>query len=186
MEIWSRAIYGIQDFPFTGMGMNTFRKIVPVLYPLFIISPATDIGHAHNEFLQAALDLGIPGVIAFISLYVVAFWMLIRIWMFGRVGAQSIFNGNAALDSRLAPMGKPSTLDLSPLGDIRLVKIALLGLGGGLFAHMIWGMTDAMALGARPAFLLWIVLGLISGLHQQAQEQAEVNGINNSTQEANH
>ena len=58
----------------------------------------------------------------------------------------------------------------SPLADARLVQFAVLGLGGGLLAHMLWGLTDAMALGARPAFLFWVILGLISGLHQQAQE----------------
>lgn len=61
-ELWSSALYGIQDFPFTGMGMNTFRQVVHVLYPLFSISPEMDIGHAHNEFLQAGLDLGIPRI----------------------------------------------------------------------------------------------------------------------------
>jgi putative inorganic carbon (HCO3(-)) transporter len=80
LEVWSRAIYGIQDFPFTGMGMNAFRKVVPVPYPLFTVSPDVDIRHAHNEFLQAALDLGIPGLIAFITLYIGAFWMLWEIW----------------------------------------------------------------------------------------------------------
>jgi len=35
VEVWSRALYGIQDFPFTGMGMNAFRRVVPVLYPCF-------------------------------------------------------------------------------------------------------------------------------------------------------
>ena len=66
---------------FTGMGMDTFRSVVNVLYPLQIISagsPIKDIGHAHNEFLQAALDLGIPGLIAFISIYIVAFTMLVQ------------------------------------------------------------------------------------------------------------
>ncbi|MBU4225932.1 MAG: O-antigen ligase family protein [Chloroflexi bacterium] len=80
MEVWSRAIYGIQDFPFTGMGVNAFRKVVPVLYPLFTVSPDVDIGHAHNEFLQAGLDLGIPGLIAFSALYIGVFWMLADIW----------------------------------------------------------------------------------------------------------
>jgi putative inorganic carbon (hco3(-)) transporter len=70
----------IQDFPFTGMGMNVFRKVVPVLYPLFLIGPDIDIGHAHNEFLQAALDLGIPGLIAFLALYIGVFWMLADVW----------------------------------------------------------------------------------------------------------
>ena len=51
-----------------------------MLYPLFTVSPDVDIGHAHNEFLQAGLDLGIPGLIAFIALYIGVFWMLADIW----------------------------------------------------------------------------------------------------------
>src|SRR5690606_11567634 len=54
-EIWSRAIYGIQDFPITGLGVNTFRRVVPILYPLFLVSPDHDIAHAHNHLLQTAL-----------------------------------------------------------------------------------------------------------------------------------
>jgi putative inorganic carbon (HCO3(-)) transporter len=170
LEIWSRAIYGIQDFPFTGMGMNAFRKVVPVLYPLFTTSPDVDIGHAHNEFLQAALDLGIPGLIAFIALYIGAFWMLIRTWQSARVNAQSAPRGRRAAVPLTKPKDWVSVLCTSPFADARLVQIAVLGLGGGLLAHMLWGLTDAMALGARPAFLFWVILGLISGLHQQAQD----------------
>jgi putative inorganic carbon (hco3(-)) transporter len=69
MELWSRAIYGIQDFPITGMGMNAFRKVMPVFYPTFLASPDTDVAHAHNHLLQAALDLGLPGLIAYLALW---------------------------------------------------------------------------------------------------------------------
>jgi len=72
LEIWSRALYAIQDFPFTGCGLGAFRRIVHVLYPLFRIGPDADIGHAHNIFLQTALDLGIPGLIAYLALLLVA------------------------------------------------------------------------------------------------------------------
>jgi putative inorganic carbon (HCO3(-)) transporter len=170
LEIWSRAIYGIQDFPFTGMGMNTFRKVMPVLYPLFTYLPEIDIGHAHNEFLQAALDLGIPGLIAFIALYIIAFWMLIRIWQSARLDVAPASNDQHKED----PLSKKnkwfSKIDSSPFADANLVRIAVLGLGGGLLAHMLWGLTDALSLGGRPAFLLWVILGLINGLHTQAQE----------------
>jgi putative inorganic carbon (HCO3(-)) transporter len=181
LEIWSRAIYGIQDFPFTGMGMNTFRKVVPVLYPLFRIGPDIDIGHAHNEFLQAALDLGIPGLIAFIALYIGAFWMLIRTWQSVRLNEQS-----ALSDRRGAiPFTKPgswfSLIDSSLFADARLVQIAVLGLGGGLLAHLLWSLTDAMALGARPAFPFWVILGLISGLHQQAHRHRSIENSSVST-----
>lgn len=67
-EIWSRALYAIQDFPFTGAGLGAFRRVVNLLYPLFTISPDTDIAHAHNMFLQVAVDVGLPGLIAYLAL----------------------------------------------------------------------------------------------------------------------
>jgi len=149
IEVWSRAIYGIQDFPFTGMGMNAFRKVMPVLYPLFTISPNMDIGHAHNEFLQAALDLGIPCLIAFISLYICAFWMLIEIWK------------------------NSCQISIGTTNWNRAVRLISLGLCGGLLAHMLYGMTDAVALGAKPGLLFWMLLGLISGLHHQVRERSD-------------
>ena len=80
VELWSRAIYGIQDFPFTGMGMNAFRKVMPVLYPAFLISPDWDVAHAHNHLLQAALDLGLPGLVAYISIWLVVGWLLALVY----------------------------------------------------------------------------------------------------------
>jgi putative inorganic carbon (HCO3(-)) transporter len=149
LEVWSRAIYGIQDFPFTGMGMNAFRKVVNVFYPLFLVSPDTDIGHAHNEFLQAALDLGIPGLIAFIALYIGAFWMLREIWK----------NTVVEQDAILSVVGQDAILSYA--------RPLVLGLGGGLLAHMLYGLTDAVALGAKPGLLFWMLLGLIAGLYGQ-------------------
>ncbi len=137
VELWSRAIYAIQDYPFTGMGMNTFRHVVHVIYPLFLVAPGFDVGHAHNEFLQAALDLGLPGLIAFIALYIGAFGMLRKIWY-------------------ASPSAFPT-------------RALTLGLGGGLLAHVIYGLTDAVALGAKPGILFWLLLGLIAALFRQTQ-----------------
>jgi len=155
MELWSRAIYGIQDFPFTGMGLNTFRRVVHMLYPLFLIGPDVDIGHAHNEYLQAALDLGIPGLIAFLALYIGAFWMLLAVW-------------KATRDSA----GTWS----SPAGSGFLTKALVLGLGGGLLAHMVFSLTDATALGAKPGILFWMLLGLICGLFAQRRPRLSDQG----------
>ena len=35
------------------------------------------------------------------------------------------------------------------------------GLGAGLLAHLLFGMTDAVALGAKPGILFWMLLALI-------------------------
>ncbi len=97
MEIWSRALYGIQDFAFTGMGLGTFRRIVHLLYPLFLIPPDKDIAHAHNFFLQTALDFGLPGLVAVLALYLIALVLLFRhrlrpgplprVWSIGILGS---------------------------------------------------------------------------------------------------
>lgn len=80
VELWSRALYGIQDFPFTGMGMNVFRKVMPRFYPTFLATPDFDVSHAHNHLLQAALDLGIPGLIAYAAIWLTAAALLVRVY----------------------------------------------------------------------------------------------------------
>jgi hypothetical protein len=47
--------------------------------------------------------------------------------------------------------------------------MGILGLGGGLFAHFLFGLTDAVALGAKLGMLFWMLLGLIAGVYQQIQ-----------------
>ena len=72
VEIWSRAVYALQDFPFTGVGLGAFRRVVNVLYPLFLVPPDADIAHSHNMFLQVGVDLGLFGLIGYVGLLVVA------------------------------------------------------------------------------------------------------------------
>ncbi len=69
VSLWQRAVQGIKDFPVTGMGMGMFRYVQPRLYPLYIVPPQEDVGHAHNQWLQAGLDVGVPGLIAYIALW---------------------------------------------------------------------------------------------------------------------
>jgi len=138
------------------MGMNTFREVIHELYPLFTISSDFDLGHAHNEFLQTGLDLGFPGLIAFISIYIVAFWMLFKTW-------------------KLTTPDEASDFPISFLSDPKLIKTMVLGLSGGLFAHMVFGMTDAISLGAKPGIFFWMLLGLITGLYHLVN--VEVNNV---------
>ena len=80
LEVWSRALYAIADFPLTGVGMNSFRRVMPALYPTFMLPPDTDVTHAHNQLLQAALDLGIPGLIAYLALWLIAGALLVAVY----------------------------------------------------------------------------------------------------------
>jgi len=136
-ELWSRALYAIQDFPFTGMGMTTFRPVVNVLYPLFSINPDVDFVHPHNHLLAAAVDLGIPGLVAYLGIWIGSAWML---WITWTRTALSIIRG------------------------------FVLGLGGGMLAYFIYGMTDTVALGTKPGVMWWFLLGLIASLYLQVNE----------------
>jgi putative inorganic carbon (HCO3(-)) transporter len=146
VEIWSRALYALQDFPITGMGMNTFRYVVHRLYPLFLISPDVDIAHAHNAFLQAGLDLGIPGMIALAAVY---------------IGALRLPLAGAA--SRTDQAGQE---DLSGW-EWEYRQPLMLGLAGGLLAHLFYSFMDTVALGSKPGLIFWILLGLLSAWHER-------------------
>jgi putative inorganic carbon (HCO3(-)) transporter len=134
-EVWSRALYAIQDFPFTGVGLNQFESVVKLLYPLFLEGPDAEVAHAHDVYLQVAVDFGLGGLVAYIALLVVALLMTVRAY-------------------RALP--------------VSLSRRLALGLACGLLAHQIFGVTDAVALGAKATFEWWLTLGLISGIYLQA------------------
>jgi len=131
MEVWQRAIYMIQDFPYTGIGINTFDLVANVLYPFFLIGPEAHVIHAHNNFLQIGVDLGIPGLVAYIGLLTGFTLMAWRVYR------------------RCA--------------DPKLQALAL-GLFCGLLAHEVYGLTDAITLGAKPGIVIWAMLGLMAAV----------------------
>jgi len=90
------------------------------------------ITHAHNELLQVAIDLGIPGFVAYIALLAAFVRTAWRVYTW-------------ATDKR--------------------VKWLVLGLGAGTLAHQVFGLTDAFLLGTKPGVVMWIVMGLITGLY---------------------
>ncbi len=64
LEIWSRAVYMIQDFAFTGVGLGMVEPVIDILYPLFAIAPDSIFQHTHNIFLQVAAEMGLPALVA--------------------------------------------------------------------------------------------------------------------------
>lgn len=66
-EIWMRGQYIVQDFPLTGIGMGNFARVADLLYPPLMTRPG--IEHAHNLMLQIAVDLGLPGLIAWLATF---------------------------------------------------------------------------------------------------------------------
>ncbi len=140
-EVWRWGILAVSDFPFTGTGLGSFRQVIHRFYPT-TIAPTYDIAHAHNIFLQAALDVGLPGLVAYAALLLLA----------GYVGWQA---------ARRSDYWRPVAL----------------GLLGGLIALHIFGLTDALALGAKPGLLFWWALGLLTALHGQMRDRITDYGL---------
>ena len=129
-EVWSRAIYMIQDFPYTGIGLGTFSRVAPVMYPYFLLGPDAEVPHAHNLFLQVAVDLGIPGLLASLALF---FASIVMAWQGYR---------------------------RFRLTDERALAGVALGLLGSLAAIFVHGMLDSVSWGAKPAIIFWVVMAL--------------------------
>jgi putative inorganic carbon (HCO3(-)) transporter len=130
LEIWQRAIDMIRDFPFTGVGLGAFGPVADRLYPFFIIEPRTT-PHAHNLFLQIAVDLGLPGLIAWL-----AAWLLVL------AAAWKVYTlGRARPDRWIMGLGA--------------------GFLGSQIALAVHGLLDAVAWGmVRPAPVVWALWGL--------------------------
>lgn len=129
-EIWRRGIYMIQDFPITGIGMGSFSEMAALLYPFYLVEQTYPL-HAHNLFLQVGVDLGIPGLIAWLAVFLTIVVSCIQLFRFER--------------------GQ---------GDGQILSISA-GLLASQLALGINGLTDAVTWGmVRPAPLVWVLWGL--------------------------
>jgi cellulose synthase/poly-beta-1,6-N-acetylglucosamine synthase-like glycosyltransferase len=127
-----------------GLRFEVYSEVLTCLCTFLV-----GLGMLFIPFLALFLSFfpGIPGLVAFLSLYLVSFWMLARVW-------------RRSWDlTPLEMAGKHASFLQSPAATRALV----LGLGGGLLAHALYGLTDAVALGAKPGILFWMLLGLIEG-----------------------
>ncbi len=134
---WLIALQLIHNQPLAGIGLNQFDLVrIPLSAQMAPGLAAVGV-HAHNLFLQVALDLGLPGLTAYVGL------------------------ATAALGTLL--------LTARRLAEARGLAMALCA---GLLAHQLFGLTDAITLGARPGFIFWTFLGLAARLawHARAAE----------------
>ena len=79
------------------------------------------------------LDLGLPGLIAYLAIWLAAAAMLWRSWQF------------------------------APTTEARWL---VLGFATALLAYLLYGFTETVALGAKPGFIFWLLLGLVSSQYQ--------------------
>ncbi|MCC6168924.1 MAG: O-antigen ligase family protein [Caldilineaceae bacterium] len=102
--IWARAWHGVIDAPLTGVGLGAFHLLAQQPYPaLPNYRPDPDTTHAHNLALQTALDVGVPGLLAYAAVVFLAAAAALRLllhsaadsaarlWAAGMVGALLAF-----------------------------------------------------------------------------------------------
>jgi putative inorganic carbon (HCO3(-)) transporter len=151
-EVWSRALYMTQDFPFTGIGLGTFDRVQLLLYPFFL--SAGLVHHAHNLFLQVAVDLGLPGLIAYLALWLGSFHST---WQ-----AYRVLSPPGNLRNRVSPRN-PISEPLCERVPPWLPSLAL-GLFGSQMAMTLHGLLDTPVWANKLAFLPWFAFGLSAAL----------------------
>lgn len=107
VEIWRRAVIMIYDFPFTGIGMGNFPDAVELLYPLSA-TPGNPMPHAHQLFLQIAVDVGVPGLLAWLAIWLPLVFVgirafvrqkMLRGWLAGLLAAQAVLLVHGCFDA---------------------------------------------------------------------------------------
>jgi len=144
LELFSRGLYMLQDFPFTGIGLGMFPRVLPILYPLFLVGPDTEVPHVHNIYLQTGIDHGFPGLIAFLAL-------IILLWVMGIQAIRS---------SRGRPLLASRNARWEPLA---------IGLLAGFVAYLIHGLVDATGFTPRAHIVVWGHFGLLTAVWRWAK-----------------
>jgi putative inorganic carbon (HCO3(-)) transporter len=148
LAVWGRALAMMRDAPLTGIGLNLFSAVVEARYPL----PGPEVAppHAHNLLLQVGVDLGLPGMIAYLVLLVTC---LVRV-------GQTV----TAFRTR---------------ENANLVALSA-GLLGSLVVASVHGLLDAVTWVARSSPLLWILLALSLATYRFSRQKAVQKGDRNA------
>lgn len=154
ISLWQVALTMIHDNPLFGYGLDNWlchyslnnECHTPSLYhywnakniftgaPLIGLHNQPDLSHPHNVLLQVWVSMGIFGLLAFIAILVLFFWLFRRVLLHLRS------QNNA--------------------GNQQLQWITI-GVGAAMLAAMVQGMVDSAFLEQDLAYCFWILVGLL-------------------------
>ena len=78
-QIWAMTMRAVAlNFPL-GTGLGTFTGIYALQEPPATVTVAW-VNHAHNDYLELLLELGIPGVLLMLAFLGWFVWQSIRVW----------------------------------------------------------------------------------------------------------
>lgn len=147
LELWTRALAILHDFGATGAGPGQFEQLVMVLYPPFFTGLLGGFQHAHNLFLQMAVDFGVPGLVALVALLIaLGASMVAATWR---------WPAPAAMDAPLAALAT--------------------GVFGSLLALAVHGLVDAPMVAPRGYALIFALFGIAAAASQQLLTPAGTN-----------
>jgi len=93
--IWQRALLIGKAFAFSGIGIGNFGRVADSLYPFFLVHPGS-VTHTHNLYLQVLVDLGVPGLAAWLSLLFLVLFMSWKLYRRGKRTADDLLHGIGA------------------------------------------------------------------------------------------
>ena len=153
LYLWKTALNMIHDSPWFGYGLDNWlchysRNAVCYIPGLkhywILIDPIThaptglmdepDLSHPHNVFLHVWVSVGVFGLLAFIVLLVLFFWLFIRV---------------------LAHLRSTES------GGNLLLQWMTIGIGAAMFAALVQGQVDSSFLEQDLAFCFWTLVAAL-------------------------
>jgi putative inorganic carbon (HCO3(-)) transporter len=128
VEIWEQGLQALRPSPWFGIGLDYFRHSG---YSPILVWPDQIVGrpHAHNVFLQTALDVGLIGLAGYLA--VIGYVM------------------RRAMNIARSTSGDPLARHLAVGAALSLVSV-----------H-VYGLLDAVPLGAKIGMFQWLSAGLV-------------------------
>ncbi|MDY6950591.1 MAG: O-antigen ligase family protein [Thermodesulfobacteriota bacterium] len=84
VKMWRNGVEMFKDRPTTGFGIGNFKVFYPRYHARAVIDPAFSEQkrplNIHNDFLQAAIELGSVGLLLFCGLYALPLFMALRLF----------------------------------------------------------------------------------------------------------
>ena len=123
-----------------------YSRVIPVLYPYFVLDDSVE--HAHNLFLQVGVDMGLPGLVAYLAIIVGTFAM-------------------AARFLRRRPWRRPLPDESDSSSTLRRQSLQwalAAGIVAALVAMLVHGLLDAVTWGTKLAFIPWLLFALAANL----------------------
>ena len=150
LYLWQAALNMIHDSPWSGYGLdnwlchyslNTVCKTphmyhywgsVPGAYNALRYEP--DLSHPHNIFLQVWVSMGVFGLLAFLSVLILFYWLFARILRH---------------------------LRSSNVGGKTALRWMTIGVGAAMLAALVQGQVDSAFLEQDLAFCFWMLLAAL-------------------------